>query len=512
MDLNDIVSTFWQDNDIESDMVDMDDPVVGGRQDDDMEKENFSGDEIDELREIFQTQVFNNNKNDNSNNDNDNNISDKYLAGNLVSDTMDDAPDELFFRTDIINTTMEQSRCSDFPTDEEIGDNSLGGSLGKPKRGNNSISIVIPTSTPNTSVIEKSIENLSFAKTSSSGTTAKSSLEVQLSDSPKADLNVTNLLPSVAEHQALTSGSSYNDDSIPDTEPISQTEYLAALAKNPDAFIPRGRLVESHADDSIGVRSGKPSNRIELSDLSKDESMNKSYLTIENTNKSDLQKEGYTIPNGLNKEDETSKRGKTKKRKTSGPLSVITVPNETEQVFVLDETNQAKAKCHELTLVGSMFFTNDKDYEKVVGKRRTTATTNDINIPSSSNGKGRETAGGKANGSYKKGRQTEKASPSTPLMATTSTLAEERTIVINCDTTTTTGSETETEERRRQRVNNTNNNDTSNNNSHSRLSSSMLVGEVNGSANLFDDSVSCFFSLCFFVLFASLSPKYIKVL
>ena len=404
IDLNDIVSSFWQDNDLENEAaVDSDEMDTSCKND----KEDFSDDEIDELREIFQSQAINKNKCE-------------PVNSSLVSDELDDAPDEYFFVPDI-NKTIERSMCSD-PEDlpGEINRGLLGESPSKANLSNSLSSI-------KSNVGEKAeTSSLDIVKSLSSST-VKSSLEVLASDSPKPDLE--EVVDIVVRSGSYASGSSYGSAA---TEPYSETDCQPAITINPDVFTPKGRKL--NGDDGLEeFISERNNDSVDLKDASTTQYSRSGIYSVSLEN--------------LSTKNSSTRRFE-KKKKSSGPISVITVPSEQEQVFVLDESNQAKANCQELTVVGSMFFTNDEDYHTFVGNKSSI----------DKNHAGDETI-----------ERTDALLQNPSLL-----VAEELTIVINRDTTTTTSSETDVEEKRR--------------NSRSVNDSSSVL--ANGSMNLFhDDSV-----------------------
>ena len=388
MDLDDIVSSFWQENDFKNNVDDGDEMNTRDKND---SKNAFSDDEIVELREIFQSQAINNN----------------ITVPVADSDWLDDVPDEFFFVPDI-NKTIERSRCSDM--DDVPGDEINGGILGEsPSKNSANLSLLVSSTKQVNSGTEKaensSLELVKF----SSNSTAKSSLEVLPSNSPLEVLPSNSPKPELEETQDIktragsyTSGNSYGS-AYADTEPCSETQIKAAISNNPSAFTPKGRKISSDGD-SIGqehIRSKTDNDSPGLD------------------NRSPL----HLSPDDVDSTVKSSSKKLEKRKKNSGPLSVITVPNQKEQVLVLDKSNQVKANCEELTIVGSMFFTNDDDYHKFVKKNSPNNTV--INL-----------------------HDTVEERSSLLNKSSSAIMAEERTIVINRDTTTTTSSETEVEEKK----------------------------------------------------------------
>ena len=401
MDLDNIVSSFWQENYSENNLDDGDEMNASENNDN---KVAFSDDEIVELREIFQSQAINNNK------------STVPIAGNdFKTNFLDDAPDEFFFVPDI-NKTINRSKCSDL--DDLPNDGINRGILGEsPSKDSHNLSKPISSVKVNAGdkAENSSLELIKF----SSNSTAKSSLEVLLSNSPKPELEETANIE--IRSGSYASGNSYGS-AYADTEPCSETEIKAALSNNPNAFTPKGRKIISD-NDSIELEHIHSKNIDDGADIN---------------NVSSTQ----SPPGDFDSTVKTPSRKLQKRKKNSGPLSVITIPSEKEQVLVLDKSNQAKTKCEELTVVGSMFFTNDDDYHKFVEKNSPSNATNSETV---------EEGSSLVNKSHSE------------------LLVEERTIVINRDTTTTTSSETEADENKKSH-------------SHDNFSS----------MNLFHDSVRCF--------------------
>ncbi|XP_066929477.1 uro-adherence factor A-like [Clytia hemisphaerica] len=466
---NDLVSSFWQDNDLDADIE---------ASDTEKNENEFSDNEINELRGIFQSQTVSKRLNASQGikestsvrserqTEKSKKVSVKDKARPLktaivqsdrlseVSQLSDNAPDEFFFVPDI-NKTIERSRCStdENQTSREIDSGLLGES---PKKR------LIP------SVTGESVgANFYIAKSLSNKSSYKSSLEVLATDSPKPDLSVGSSKPFIEEYR-----SSYGSTNA-DTEPISDATYQAALLEGHSAFsypLLTPTLKETSSISKRGVKKGdSPGNRKQnagnsssISDKKKNDSLSKNQnnkrdsfnqidrkddsLNSDTKRKDDKLLSRIEIPRGedsldknAEKESELEKsnsRDKSntdlfsssekikekKNQRTSGPVSVITVPNDEPEVIHIDKASQGKTLCEEVTVVGSMYFTNDKDYQTFVAKKSKTTSL----------------------------EQSNKSLDPQMTILSSSSRVEQRTILINRDTTTTTSSETEVEDLHKQ--------------------------------------------------------------
>ena len=259
-DFNDMVSSFWQDNDLDADIMELDTEKEMKNNDE------FSDNEINELRGIFQSQTVSRRLNASQSEIAGNESEAEKRKGDVdkkgtnpspelkkttvqadrlseISQLSDNAPDEFFFVPDI-NKTIERSLCS---TDENQTSNEIeSGLLGEsPKKR------LIP------SVTGASVGANFYISKSSSSNTYKSSLEALATDSPKPDLSVGSSKPFIEEYR-----SSYGSSANADTEPISDSTYQAALLEGHSAYsypMPTPISKETSSVSKKGVKKGDSS-------------------------------------------------------------------------------------------------------------------------------------------------------------------------------------------------------------------------------------------------------------
>lgn len=285
--LDDIVSTFWQHDDIQADI---EEKLDQNKIDDDA---CFSADEIEELRDIFHTQTLTQRK---KKEDVENDVND--------DDEKTDMPDDCFFMPDM-NRTLERTRCTS--EEEEIRSQLESGLLGEsPNRAVRKSSIGKSSEENN----EKLPSSLEVTKTQSSST-VKSSLEVLMPDSPKPELSIGSSMQHLNSYNSSVGSSAFAD-----TLPIEESDQTKSLT------------------NSLSSKSSLCSQ-------------------VKDTSSSNSHKDSQV---------DTSKLHKNKK---SRRLSVVTVPNTIPEVVEVDETSQEKAKCQQVTAVGTMYFSED-DFKSFV--------------------------------------------------------------------------------------------------------------------------------------------------
>ena len=315
-ELNNLVSTFWQHDDIQADI---------DEKKDDKTQENddacFSADEIEELRDVFHTQTLTQRKK--------NELEDNNKADDDVDYTTTDVPDHCFFMPDM-NRTLERIRCSS--EEEDIRSQLEDGLLGES-----------PNRIPKKSPIGKSPEMHSkeekppyiseLIKSQSSGT-VKSSLEVLISSSPKPELSVGSSVQHLNSYN-----SSIGSSAFADTLPIEESIYQENINSNDQT--------KSLSNKSLSAKSSSLSHGKESS-----------------SSNSHNDHQGEATP-------------KTHRNKNSRRLSVITVPKTIPEIVDVDENSQEKAKCQQVTAVGTMYFSED-DFKSFARGYNTSDVANQV--------------------------------------------------------------------------------------------------------------------------------------
>ena len=211
-------------------------------------------------------------------------------------------------------------------------------------------------------------------------------------DSPKPDLSVGSSKPFIEEYR-----SSYGSSANADTEPISDSTYQAALLEGHSAYsypMPTPTSKETSSVSKRGMKKGdssgsrkqtaghslnasnkkkddssvagqnKTKNSFNGSDIkdnslsfdakkkddssSRVEKMQEDSLNNSTKNESELEKSDCHEKSNTDLFESNEKTKEKKTQRTSGPVTVITVPNDEPEIIRIDKTSQGKTQCEEV--------------------------------------------------------------------------------------------------------------------------------------------------------------------